>query len=79
MNKAFKYAITIVLALLAATCFVLFEAIHVEILPNDTAANKMTCSLIYHLVVAAFLFWLIYLVGNVPYLSFKATIVRNVC
>ena len=78
MNKVFKYAITIVLALSAATCFVLFEAIHVEILPNDTAANKMTCSLIYHLVVAAFLFWLIYLVGNVPYLSFKTTNLRTV-
>lgn len=73
MNKTIKYIITIVLATLAVTAFVLFEAIPIEIVPNDYELNKLLTSIIYHLVMGALLLWLIYIVGNTPYMSWKGT------
>lgn len=73
MNKTLKYIITIVLVALSVTAFVLFEAIHIDIISDDYEANKLLTSVIYHLVIGALLLWLIYLVGNTPYISWKGT------
>jgi len=73
MSKVLKYIITTVLVALAVTAFILFEAVRIEIIPNDYEANKLLIGVIYHLVVGGLLIWLIYLVGNVPYLSFRYT------
>ena len=73
MNKTIKYIITIVLAALAVTAFVLFEAIHIEIIADDYELNRLLTSIIYHLVIGVLLLWLIYIVGNTPYMSWKGT------
>ena len=73
MNKTIKYIITIVLAALAVTAFVLFEAIHLEMIPDDYAMNTLVTGIVYRFVVGALLIWLIYLVGNTPYMSWKGT------
>ena len=73
MNKTIKYVITIVLAALAVTAFVLFEAIHIEIFPDDYELNKLSTSIIYYFVMGALLLWIIYIVGNTPYMSWKGT------
>lgn len=73
MDKTIKYIITIVLAALAVTAFVLFEAIHIEIFPDDYELNKLLTSIIYYFVMGALLLWIIYIVGNTPYMSWKGT------
>ena len=73
MNKTLKYIITIVLVTLSVTAFILFEAIHIDIILDDYEANKLVTSIIYHLVVGALLLWLIHLVGSAPYMSWKGT------
>lgn len=73
MNKTIKYIITIVLVALAVTAFVLFEAIHIEMVPNDYAMNALVTGIVYRFVIGALLIWLIYLVGNAPYMSWKGT------
>ena len=64
MGKTLKYIITIVLVALMVTAFVLFEAVHIDIIVTDYEANRLLCSIIYHLVVGALLLWLIYIVGR---------------
>ena len=73
MNKTLKYIITILLVALSVTAFVLFEAVHIDIIPDDYEANKLLCSVIYHFIIGGLLIWFIYLVGNAPYMSFKDT------
>ena len=73
MNKTLKYIITIVLVALSVTAFILFEAIHIDIIPNDYEANKLLTGIIYHLVIGGLLLWLIYIVGNTSFLSWKKT------
>ena len=77
MNKTIKYIITIVLAALAVVSFVLFEAIHIDIIANDYEANKLVTGIIYHFIVGALIFWLIYLVGNTPYMSWRGTAFKD--
>lgn len=78
MSKTLKYIITIVLVALSVTAFILFEAIHIDIIPNDYEANKLLTGIIYHLVIGGLLLWLIYIVGNTSFLSWKDTTSKKV-
>ena len=78
MSKYLKYAITIVLTALAVTSFILFEIIHLQIIPDDVEASTMLGRAIYYLAIAVLFLWLPYLLGGSPYLSFKELHWRNV-
>ena len=73
MNKIIKYAITIVLIALAVTSFILFEAMHLTLVPNDPIMDALLGRTIYHLAITVLFVWLLYLIGNAPYASFKDT------
>lgn len=76
MNKAVKYAITILLIAAAITGFILFEIVHVKVVDDETA-NPLIGRSICYLIIAALFLWLQFILGNSPYLSFKEFSLKN--
>lgn len=73
MNKTLKYAIAIILVILAMTGFILFEVVKLKMVQDDTM-NSMLGRSIYYLLIAGLFIWLQYILGNSPYMSIKSLI-----
>ena len=76
MNKYIKYAITIALAALAVTCFILFELVHLQLV-EDPITNTLLSRTIYHLALCALFIWLAIILNSIPYLTFRYTTVKG--
>lgn len=70
--KKLHIIISVLLLILGSLCYIFFEALHTEILP-DEMANKFLCGFISRFGLSLLFAWLLYMFGGRSFLLFTKT------